>query len=137
MLVAGSDALRVGRDPHLDEVHLLRGRGVHLGVLDAGAGAHPLRETRVQLTVIAFGIAVLEPAREHPRDDLHVPVEMRREPAGGRDAIVVAHEQQTVVRVGGVVVAAEAEAVPAVEPIDLRVRPCLGTADVDIAHVSA
>ena len=56
---------------------------------------------------------------------------------GGRHAIVVAHEQQTVMRVGGVVVAAEAEAVPAVEPVDLRVWSCLGTADVDIAHVSA
>ena len=106
-------------------------------MLDAGAGAHPLREARVQLAVIAFGVAVLEPAREDPRDDLHVPVEVRREPLGGRHAIVVAHEQQTVMRVGGVVVAAEAEAVAAVEPIDLRVCTRLGSADVDGAHVSA
>src|SRR4051794_28542679 len=56
---------------------------------------------------------------------------MRREPGAGGHAVVVGHEQQPVMRVAGVVVATEAEAVVAVEPPDLRVRPAVGSANVD------
>ena len=32
----------------------------------------------IELAVVAFGVVVLEPAGEHPRDDLHVAVGVRR-----------------------------------------------------------
>ena len=44
---------------------------------------------------VAFAVAVLERAVEHPRDDLHVAVRVRAEAAAGRDDVVVEHEQQT------------------------------------------
>ena len=89
---------------------------------DATAGAHALGEARVGHAVRADRVAVLELTVEHPRDDLHVAVAVCAEPAGGRDAIVVGHDQQTVARVACVVVLSEAEAVPAVEPTDVGVE---------------
>src|SRR5262249_28904883 len=136
LFVARRDSLGVGRNPHLDEVHLFGRRRVYLRVLDAGSRAHPLREAGIELTVVAFGVAMLQAAGQDPGHDLHVAVEVRREPGRRRNAIVVVHEQQTMMRVRGVVVATEAEAVPAVEPADLRVRTGSGAADVDRAHVS-
>src|SRR5207248_3345351 len=66
--------------------------------------------------LIAEGVLVLELAVEHPGDDLHVAVGVGVEPGVWGDDVVVAHEQQPVVRVLGVVVIAEAEAVAGVEP---------------------
>ena len=68
------------------------------------ARAHALRETGPDHAVVAFAVAVLERAVEHPRDDLHVAVRVRAEPAAGRDDVVVVDEQQPVVRVLRVVV---------------------------------
>src|SRR2546429_10013599 len=61
--------------------------------------------------VVAEGVLVLELAVEHPGDDLHVLVRVGGEPGAAPHGVVVEDEQEPVVRVGGVVVAAEAEAV--------------------------
>ena len=122
LLVTGRDAVGVGRHPHLDEVHVLDGGRVLLRVPDAGSRAHALREAGVELAVIALGVVVHEPALEHPGDDLHVLVRVSAEAGAGLHAVVVRDEQQAVVRVGRVVVVPEAEAMAAVEPVDLRVR---------------
>src|ERR1700730_9549056 len=102
---------------------------------NAGARAHALRETRIQLAVIALGVVVIEAAREHPGDDLHVLMRVGTETGAGLDAVVVRHEQQPVVRVGRVVMLAEAEAVPAVEPVEFGVVARVGAANVDHAHL--
>src|SRR3954470_21941575 len=82
LLVAGDDAALVGHDPHLDEVHRV-GVGVAalqppgvvlLAVLDPGAVAHPLGQTRIDDAVVARGVLVHQGALHHPGDDLHVPV---------------------------------------------------------------
>jgi hypothetical protein len=53
----------------------------------------------------------------------------------GRDTVVVAHEQEPVMDVGGVVMATEAEAVPAVEPGESGVGAAPSPADIDgIGH---
>jgi hypothetical protein len=62
---------------------------------------------------------------------------MGAESGTGRDPIVVGHEQQPVMRVVGVVVTSEAEAVMAVELPDLGVGTGVGLADINgIAHVA-
>ncbi len=72
---------------------------------DARAGAHPLREARIDHAHGAGAVAVLELAVEHPRDDLHVGVRVRAEASAAADDVVVVHEQQPVMGVGRVVVA--------------------------------
>src|SRR3546814_5171087 len=49
---------------------------VLLGVQDAGAGAHPLGQARVDHALVALGVLVHEGALKHPGDDLHVTVRM-------------------------------------------------------------
>ena len=136
--VAGLDAVRVGHHPHLHEVH---GVGVAvareapavvlLRVQDAGAGAHPLRQPRVDHARVARGVLVHQRPAQHPGDDLHVAVRVGVEPGAGRDDVVVVHQQQPVVGVRGVVVAAERERVVRVEPGDAGGEAVGRAADVD------
>jgi hypothetical protein len=93
---------------------------------DAGSGAHALGQPGFDDPVVALGVAMLDRAFEHPGDDLHVAVRVRAEAAARRDHVVVDHQELPVVGVVPVVVVAEAEAVPRVEPVDLRVEPVLG-----------
>ena len=93
---------------------------VLLRVADAAPRADALRDVAAAIMPSLPSLSRCdERAVEHPGDDLHVAVRMRAEAAAGRDHVVVQYEQQTVVRVVRVVVLAEAEAVPRVEPRDL------------------
>src|SRR5690242_19058594 len=56
---------------------------------------------------------------------------MGPEAGAAPDHVVVAHDEQTVVHVLGVVVAAEAEAVPRVEPVQAGVEAVGAATDVD------
>ena len=76
---------------------------------------------------------MLERALEHVGDDLHVAVRVRAEAAAGRDAVVVDDAQRAEPHVRRVVVVAEGERVPAVEPTDAR-APALGAA-TNLDHV--
>ena len=138
LLVARGDVVLVGHDPHLDEVHgvLVNVAGelpgvVLLRVEDAAAGAHPLRQPRVDHAVVAGGVLVDQGALEHPGDDLHVLVRVGVEPGAGVDDVVVVHQQQPVVGVGAVEVVAEGERVLGVQPPELALVAVLGAADVD------
>src|SRR3954470_15010840 len=139
LLVAGDDAALVGHGPHLDEVHriavlvaALQPPGVVLlAVLDPGAGAHPLGQTRIDDAVVARGVLVHQGALHHPGDDLHVPVRVGLEPEARCHDVVVVDQQQPVVLVVVVVVVAEREGVLAVQPPDPGAEPLGGAADVD------
>ena len=113
------------------------GAGVHLGMADTSAGAHPLGETGIDDIFVAERVTVLQPTVEHPGDDLHVAVGVGLEAAAGRDRVVVVHEQQSVTGVVRVVVRAEAEAVPRVEPTEIRMEAIAGAADVDAGSLTA
>ena len=91
-------------------------RRVHLRVPDAGARAHALGQAGVDDAAVAHRVLVLELARQHPGDDLHVLVGMGAEAGAGPHDVVVVDEQQPVADVRGVVVAGEAERVVGVEP---------------------
>src|SRR3954453_10086904 len=139
LLVARGDPVLVGHDPHLDEVHwvavgvaALQPPGVVLlAVQDAGAGAHPLRQARIDDAVVAGAVLVDQGALHYPGDDLHVPVRVGLEAEARRHDVVVVHQQQPVVLVVVVVVGAEGEGVLAVQPPDLGAEPLVGTVDVD------
>src|SRR3954451_4924678 len=139
LLVAGGDAAPVGDDPHLDEVHrvavgvaALQAPGVVLlAVQDPGAGAHPLRQARIDDPVVPGAVLVDQGALHDPGDDLHVPVRVGLEAEARRHDVVVVDQQQPVVLVVVVVVGAEGEGVLAVQPPDLGAEPLVGAADVD------
>src|SRR3954447_23626105 len=139
LLVAGGDPALVGQNPHLDEVHrvavlvaALQAPGVVLlAVQDPGAGAHPLRQARIDDAVVAGAVLVHQGALHYPGDDLHVPVRVGLEAEARRHDVVVVHQQQPVVLVVVVVVGAEGEGVLAVQPPDLGAEPLVGAVDVD------
>src|SRR3954471_14238803 len=99
LLVAGGDPALVGQDPHLDEVHrvavlvtALQAPGVVLlAVQDPGAGAHPLRQARIDDAVVPGAVLVDQGALHDPGDDLHVPVRMGLEAEARRHDVVVVH----------------------------------------------
>ena len=86
------------------------------------------------LTVALPKGRLLEPAVEHPRDDLHVAVRMQPETGAGCDDVVVVHEEEPVVRVRRVVVIREAEAVPRIEPVEFAVEAFVRAPDIDRLH---
>src|SRR3954453_22978952 len=139
LLVARGDPALVGQDPHLDEVHrvavlvtALQAPGVVLlAVQDPGAGAHPLRQARIDDAVVAGAVLVDQGALHYPGDDLHVPVRVGLEAEARRHDVVVVYQQQPVMGVVVVGVGAEREGVLAVQPPDLGAEPLVGSADVD------
>ncbi len=140
LLVAGGDAALVGQDPHLHEVDGLvvvrparqRPGVVLLRVEDAGAGAHPLGQAGVDDAGGAGGVLVDQRPLQHPGDDLHVAVGVRLEALAGQHDVVVVDQQEAVVGVVGIPVAAEAERVLGVEPADPGFEAVVGPADVDL-----
>ena len=67
-------------------------------------------------------------ALEHVAEDLHVLVRMRPETLAGLDGVIVDHAQRPEPHLIGIVVVAERERVPGVEPVDLRMEPVCGFA---------
>ena len=76
-------------------------------------------------------VLVFQPAGEHPGDDLHVAVRVGVKTAARSDDVVVVDQQQSVVGVGRVVVVAERERMPGVQPVDGGPEPVVGAPDVD------
>src|SRR5262249_26215418 len=107
------------QDPDLHEVDRV-GRGrVVLAVQDAGAGGHALHLAGADDGAGAQAVAVLQRALDDVGDDLHVAVRVGAE-AGARPNPVLVHDAEAAeAHVGGVVVVAERERVPAVQPVDL------------------
>ena len=93
-------------------------RLVELAVPDPRAGAHPLDLSGPDDRSVAEAVAVLERTVQHVGDDLHVAMRVGAEPFPGCDAILVDHAQRAEVDVLRVVVLAEREGVPAIQPVD-------------------
>jgi hypothetical protein len=85
---------------------------VPLGVADAGAGTHPLRQARVHDPAVAFRIAVRQGTPQYPGDDLQILVRMGVEAGAGGNGLVVVREQETEPDVRRVVVRPERERMP-------------------------
>src|SRR6185295_15245453 len=90
-----------------------------LAVPDARARGHPLHVARPDDRAGADAVLVLERALEDIGDDLHVAVSVGVEPAARPHPVLVDHAQRAEAHMLRVVVVAEGEAVPAVEPAEV------------------
>jgi hypothetical protein len=88
-------------------------------VADAGARGHDLHVVGADDRTGADAVLVLERTLQHVRQDLHVAVAVRPESLSRLDAVLVDDAQRTEAHVRGVVVLAERERVPAVEPAEI------------------
>src|SRR5262249_57647980 len=104
----------------VEEAGGVRGRRIGVGVVDPGAGAHDLHLAGPDHRSSAEAVAMLELAVEHPGEDLHVAMRMGPEAAPGIDDVVVDDSQGAEPHVAGVVVVAEREGGPAVQPVEPR-----------------
>ena len=123
LLVTRIDPLRVRQHPHLNEVQVPIVPRIHFRVPNAGARAHALGQSWIDDTLVAFRILMLHFAAQHPGDDFHVLMRMGSESCAGFDDIVIAHQQQPVVRVSRIVVVREAKAVVRVKPVHFGMEP--------------
>ena len=98
---------------------------------NAGAGAHPLGQPRVDQPVVPGGVLVDQRAVQDPGDDLHVAVWVGLEAGSRSDDVVVGDQQQPEVGVGRVAVVAEREGVVRVEPPGAGVEALARAPDVD------
>src|SRR6476620_4356052 len=89
------------------------------------------RQAGVYHAGVPSGVLVYQRATQHPSHDLHVAVGMGLESSAWRDYVVVVHQQQAVMGVIGLIMAAERERVLGVQPRDLRLRAIVGTPDLD------
>ena len=74
---------------------------------------------------------MFEFARHNPGDDLHILVRVSVETGPGRHDVVIADQQQPVMRVRRIVVARKAEAVARLEPPSIGGETAVGATDVD------
>ena len=113
-----------------------RPRVVLLGVQDAGACGHALRQPGIDDAGVPAGVLMHERPFEHPCDDLHVAVRVGLEPGAGEDVVVVADQQQPEVGVPRVVVLPERERVLRVEPAPVGGETVRAALDVHLRHLS-
>src|SRR4030095_16849812 len=98
-------------------------------VHDAGAGPHHLDLPRMDDPAAARAVLVLERALQHVRQDLHVPMAVTPDPLARLDPVVVDHTECAEPQVLRIVVVAERERVPAVEPPQVRAASIVGAPD--------
>ena len=108
-------AVAVGNDPYLEN---LGGLGFHVvfGVLDAGARAHDLYIPRFCPALVAQIVFMGDCTTSDIGDDFHVPMTMGREPALGRNGVIIPDPQWSDIHAVGVHVFGEAEMMFRIEP---------------------
>lgn len=94
-----------------------------LGMANAVSGAHILHAAGPHDAVTAGAVAVLEPARKHIGEDLHVAVRMRGKSLTTGNPIVVEDAQGTPVNVARIEILGEAEGMARHEPSMVESRP--------------
>src|SRR6266576_2121695 len=102
LLVTRRDTLAVRHNPDLQEVHRFCLRVIELTVADTGTRGHDLHVTRSD--------------DRSGTDAVLVPVSVGAEPLSRADSIFVDHPQRAKPNVLRVVIVAERERVPAIEP---------------------
>src|SRR5207237_4329430 len=120
----------------LEEMHGLRLRVIVFAVLNAAPRPHELDFTGPNHAAAARAVFVLEGSLENVRQDFHVPMAVRAEALSGLDPVVVQHAQRAKAHVTGVVIVAERERVPAVEPAPLSLSSLCRASNVKHCHSS-
>ena len=104
----------------LQQTHgLIRGR-IELAMHNASSRRHPLCIAGPEDRAVAEAIAMLQRARQHPDYDLHGAMRMCRKSGAGRHDVVIDHAQHRKPHRRRIVVFAERERVPAIEPSEAR-----------------
>src|ERR1700730_10028224 len=119
LLIARRDPLPIGYNPNLQKVHRLGLRVVEFAVANAGACRHDLHVARPDHRPGADAVLVLERAFEHVGNDFHVAMPMSPEPLAGADPVFVDHPQRPEAHLLRIVIVAERERVPAVQPPEI------------------
>ncbi|EAU65345.1 conserved hypothetical protein [Stigmatella aurantiaca DW4/3-1] len=119
LLVARRQPRALGENPDLQQVQFLS-RRVLLAVPHARARRHPLHLPRAQDAHRAHAVPVLDGAREHIGDDLHVLVGVGAKASAGRHAVLVDDAQRAEVHVRRVVVTRERERMVGIQPAMVR-----------------
>src|SRR5439155_15590570 len=99
-------------------------------------GLLPVSRLQSDHATPAGAVLVLEHALEHVGQDLHVSVAVAAERGAGLHAIIIDHPQGSEPHVRRVVVLAEREGVPAVEPAPVRAAARLGGSKLDHRLIS-
>jgi hypothetical protein len=131
------DARNVGLDPDLEEVNRVGRRGVVFAVADAAARADPLNVAGLHGGTRPQAVLMLQSARDHVRNDLHVSVGVRAKPLARAHPVLIDHEERLEAHMAGVVVAGEGEGVVGIEPAVIGVAPLFRFSDDDGGHGSA
>src|SRR6266513_6455346 len=100
-------------------MHRLRLRVVEFAVANAGAGRHDLHIARPDHRPGADTVLVLERAFEDIGNDLHVAMSMSPEALAWADPVFIDHPQCPEAHLLWIVIVAERERVPAVEPPEI------------------
>ena len=105
MVVLRLEPAGLGFDPDLQQVQLVVPRGVKLAVGHACAGAHHLYHAVLELALLTHRVLVVQLARQHVRDDLHVVVRVGWEAATTGDTVFVEDTQRAEAHVARIKVA--------------------------------
>jgi hypothetical protein len=81
--------------------------------------------------LVTFGILMLKFSVQDPRDDLHVAMRMSPEPGAQPDNIVIADKQQAVMGILWVIMTAETETMPGVQPRRSSMKALLATPNIN------
>jgi hypothetical protein len=135
LLVTGLQAILVGKNPDLQEVHRFGLRCVVLAVADSRTRAHALHVADSDNRARARAVFVRQSAFEHIRDNFHVAMRMGRKTFAGHDPVFIDYPESSETHVLVIIILAERESMAAVEPAPLGV-PSIITA-TDCNHMSS
>ena len=135
LLIARRNALAVGQQPDLQQMHRIGLAGIELAVADAGAGAHALGFAGADHGAAADAVLVLQCAIQDVGHDLHIVVRVRREPATAGNAILVDHAQRPETHDLGIIIVAERETVRRLQPAMIGAATVFGFAVQIGGHV--
>src|SRR5512132_912440 len=112
-------------------MHRLVLRVVELAVPNSGPGGHALHIAGANDGAGSHAVLVLQRAFEDIGDDLHVLVPMRLETSAWLNAILVDHAQDAEAHMLRIIVLAEGEGMPAVEPTEIGYAARFGRTEGD------
>src|SRR5512132_2969197 len=112
-------------------MHRLVLRVVELAVPNSGPGGHALHIAGANDGAGSHAVLVLQRAFEDIGDDLHVLVPVRLETATWLNAILVDHAQDAEAHMLRIIVLAEGEGMPAVEPTEIGCAARFGGTESD------
>src|SRR5439155_10807617 len=127
--VGGLDAFALRLNPDLQQMHRIDGRIVKLAVGDAAARADALYVARLEDSLVAQAITMLQRPAQNVSDDFHVAMGMRAEAAATRDGVIIDHPKRAESHPMRIIVIREGKRVVSVQPAVVGVAPFVGSSN--------